>query len=78
MNDIIGKKTIIYLPVDFICYAGDDGAVSFEKFEAYFGQVAKGKKGNIEYSSIHARVAAVYSALCEGKIEIGDINRIED
>ena len=113
MNDIIGKKTIINLPEDFICYVGDDGAISFEKFEAafseiegylvfsvcvddflwidknykltddeekkaFFGQIAKGKNGNINYSSIHARVAAVYSALCEGKIKIYELNRIED
>ena len=113
MNDIIGKKTIINLPEDFICYVGDDGAISFEKFEAtfseiegylvfsvcvddflwidknykltddeekkaFFGQIARGKNGNINYSSIHARVAAVYSALCEGKIKINELNRIED
>ena len=113
MNDIIGKKTIINLPEDFICYVGDDGAISFEKFEAafseiegylvfsvcvddflwidknykltddeekkaFFGQIARGKNGNINYSSIHARVAAVYSALCEGKIKIYELNRIED
>ena len=113
MNDIIGKKTIISLPEDFICYVGDDGAISFEKFEAafseiegylvfsvcvddflwidknykltddeekkaFFGQIARGKNGNINYSSIHARVAAVYSALCEGKIKINELNRIED
>ena len=113
MNDIIGKKTIINLPEDFICYVGDDGAISFEKFEAtfseiegylvfsvcvddflwidknykltddeekkaFFGQIAKGKNGNINYTSIHARVAAVYSALCEGKIKIYELNRIED
>ena len=113
MNDIIGKKTIISLPEDFICYVGDDGAISFEKFEAafseiegylvfsvcvddflwidknykltddeekkaFFGQIARGKNGNINYSSIHARVAAVYSALCEGKIKIYELNRIED
>ena len=113
MNDIIGKKTIINLPEDFICYIGDDGAISFEKFEAtfseiegylvfsvcvddflwidknykltddeekkaFFGQIARGKNGNINYSSIHARVAAVYSALCEGKIKINELNRIED
>ena len=113
MNDIIGKKTIINLPEDFICYVGDDGAISFEKFEAafseiegylvfsvcvddflwidknykltddeekkaFFGQIARGKNGNIHYSSIHARVAAVYSALCEGKIKIYELNRIED
>ena len=113
MNDIIGKKTIINLPEDFICYVGDDGAISFEKFEAafseiegylvfsvcvddflwidknykltddeekkaFFGQTARGKNGNINYSSIHARVAAVYSALCEGKIKIYELNRIED
>ena len=113
MNDIIGKKTIINLPEDFICYIGDDGAISFEKFEAafseiegylvfsvcvddflwidknykltddeekkaFFGQIARGKNGNINYSSIHARVAAVYSALCEGKIKIYELNRIED
>lgn len=113
MNDIIGKKTIINLPGDFICYVGDDGAISFEKFEAtfseiegylvfsvcvddflwidknykltddeekkaFFGQIARGKNGNINYSSIHARVAAVYSALCEGKIKIYELNRIED
>ena len=36
------------------------------------------KNGNINYSSIHARVAAVYSALCEGKIKINELNRIED
>ena len=108
MNDIIGKKTIINLPEDFICYVGDDGAISFEKFEAafseiegylvfsvcvddflwidknykltddeekkaFFGQIARGKNGNINYSSIHARVAAVYSALCEGKIKIYEL-----
>lgn len=113
MNDIIGKKTIINLPEDFICYVGDDGAISFEKFEAafseiegylvfsvcvddflwidknykltddeekkaFFGQIARGKNGNINYSSIHARVVAVYSALCEGKIKIYELNRIED
>ena len=113
MNDIIGKKTIINLPEDFICYVGDDGAISFEKFEAafseiegylvfsvcvddflwidknykltddeekkaFFGQITRGKNGNINYSSIHARVAAVYSALCEGKIKIYELNRIED
>ena len=113
MKDIIGKKTIINLPEDFICYVGDDGAISFEKFEAafseiegylvfsvcvddflwidknykltddeekkaFFGQIARGKNGNINYSSIHARVAAVYSALCEGKIKIYELNRIED
>ena len=113
MNDIIGKKTIINLPEDFICYVGDDGAISFEKFEAafseiegylvfsvcvddflwidknykltddeekkaFFGQIARGKNGNINYTSIHARVAAVYSALCEGKIKIYELNRIED
>ena len=113
MNHIIGKKTIINLPEDFICYVGDDGAISFEKFEAafseiegylvfsvcvddflwidknykltddeekkaFFGQIARGKNGNINYSSIHARVAAVYSALCEGKIKINELNRIED
>ena len=113
MNNIIGKKTIISLPEDFICYVGDDGAISFEKFEAafseiegylvfsvcvddflwidknykltddeekkaFFGQIARGKNGNINYSSIHARVAAVYSALCEGKIKINELNRIED
>ena len=113
MNDIIGKKTIINFPEDFICYVGDDGAISFEKFEAafseiegylvfsvcvddflwidknykltddeekkaFFGQIARGKNGNINYSSIHARVAAVYSALCEGKIKIYELNRIED
>ena len=113
MNDIIGKKTIVNLPEDFICYVGDDGAISFEKFEAafseiegylvfsvcvddflwidknykltddeekkaFFGQIARGKNGNINYSSIHARVAAVYSALCEGKIKIYELNRIED
>lgn len=113
MNDIIGKKTIINLPEDFICYVGDDGAISFEKFEAafseiegylvfsvcvddflwidknykltddeekkaFFGQIARGKNGNINYSSIHARVAVVYSALCEGKIKIYELNRIED
>ena len=113
MNDIIGKKTIINLPEDFICYVGDDGAISFEKFEdafseiegylvfsvcvddflwidknykltddeekkAFFSQIARGKNGNINYSSIHARVAAVYSALCEGKIKIYELNRIED
>ena len=113
MNDIIGKKTIINLPEDFICYVGDDGAISFEKFEAafseiegylvfsvcvddflwidknykltddeekkaFFGQIARGKNGNINYSSIHARVAAVYIALCEGKIKIYELNRIED
>ena len=113
MNDIIGKKTIINLPEDFICYVGDDGAISFEKFEAtfseiegylvfsvcvddflwidknykltddeekkaFFGQIARGKNGNINYNSIHARVAAVYSALCEGKIKIYELNRIED
>ena len=113
MNDIIGKKTIINLPEDFICYVGDDGAISFEKFEAafseiegylvfsvcvddflwidknykltddeekkaFFGQIARGKNGNINYSSIHARVAAVYSALCEGKTKIYELNRIED
>ena len=113
MNDIIGKKTIINLPEDFICYVGDDGAISFEKFEAafseiegylvfsvcvddflwidknykltddeekkaFFGQIARGKNGNINYSSIHARVAAVYRALCEGKIKIYELNRIED
>ena len=113
MNDIIGKKTVINLPEDFICYVGDDGAISFEKFEAafseiegylvfsvcvddflwidknykltddeekkaFFGQIARGKNGNINYSSIHARVAAVYSALCEGKIKIYELNRIED
>ena len=112
MNDIIGKKTIINLPEDFICYV-DDVAISFEKFEAafseiegylvfsvcvddflwidknykltddeekkaFFGQIARGKNGNINYSSIHARVAAVYSALCEGKIKIYELNRIED
>ena len=113
MNDIIGKKTTINLPEDFICYVGDDGAISFEKFEAtfseiegylvfsvcvddflwidknykltddeekkaFFGQIARGKNGNINYSSIHARVAAVYGALCEGKIKIYELNRIED
>ena len=113
MNHMIGKKTIINLPEDFICYVGDDGAISFEKFEAafseiegylvfsvcvddflwidknykltddeekkaFFGQIARGKNGNINYSSIHARVAAVYSALCEGKIKINELNRIED
>ena len=112
MNDIIGKKTIINLPEDFICYVSDV-AISFEKFEAafseiegylvfsvcvddflwidknykltddeekkaFFGQIARGKNGNINYSSIHARVAAVYSALCEGKIKIYELNRIED
>ena len=112
MNDIIGKKTIINLPEDFICYVSDV-AISFEKFEAafseiegylvfsvcvddflwidknykltddeekkaFFGQIARGKNGNINYSSIHARVAAVYSALCEGKIKINELNRIED
>lgn len=114
MNELKGKKTIMYLPNDFICYADDsNGAVSFEKFvaefdfvaeqdvftvciddflwigkdfkltddatqKALFGRVAKGKKGDIEYSSIHARVAAVYTAVCEGKIKIGEINKIED
>jgi hypothetical protein len=39
MNDIIGKKTIINLPEDFICYVGDDGAISFEKFEATFSEI---------------------------------------
>ena len=113
MNHIIVKKTIINLPEDFICYVSDDGAISFEKFEAtfseiegylvfsvcvddflwidknykltddeekkaFFGQIARGKNGNINYSSIHARVAAVYSALCEGKIKINELNRIED
>lgn len=113
MNDLKNKKTIINLPEDFICYVGDDGAISFEKFEAafseiegylvfsvcvddflwidknykltddeekkaFFGQIARGKNGNINYSSIHARVAAVYSALCEGKIKINELNRIED
>lgn len=106
MNELKGKKTIMYLPNDFICYADDEnGAVSFEKFvaefdfvaeqdvftvciddflwigkdfkltddetqKALFGRVAKGKKGDIEYSSIHARVAAVYTAVCEGKIKL--------
>lgn len=35
-------------------------------------------KGNKIYSSIHARVAAVYTALCEGKIKIGKTNKVED
>lgn len=113
-NDIKGKKSIIYLPSDFVCYVGDDGAVSFEKFEAhfevfgeqetfsvlvddlfwinqkyllidnedekaFFGTVAKSKKGDKVYSSIHARVAAVYSAVCEGKIKIDpNLDKIED
>lgn len=114
MNDLKNKKTIMYLPNDFICYVDDEnGAVSFEKFvaefdfvaqqdvfsvcvddflwigkdfkltddeneKALFGRIAKGKKSNTEYSSIHSRVAAVYTALCEGKIRIGKINSIED
>ncbi len=114
MNDLKNKKTIMYLPNDFICYVDDEnGAVSFEKFVAefdfvaeqdvfsvcvddflwigkdfkltddedckiLFGRVAKGKKNDIEYSSIHARVAAVYTALCEGKIKIGKTNKVED
>lgn len=117
MNDLKGKKTIMYLPNDFICYVDDEkGAVSFKKFVAefdfvaeqdvfsvcvddffwigkdfkltddenskiLFGRVAKGKKGkkgDIDYSSIHARVAAVYTALCEGKIKIGKTNKVED
>lgn len=114
MNDLKGKKTIIYLPSGFICYVDEEnGAVSFEKFVAefdfiteqdvfsvcvddflwigkdfkltddedkkiLFGRVAKSKKGDIEYSSIHARVAAVYTAVCEGKIKIGETNKVED
>ena len=114
MNNLKNKKTIMYLPNDFICYVDDEnGAVSFEKFVAefdfvaeqdvfsvciddflwigkdfkltddenskiLFGRVAKGKKGDIDYSSIHARVAAVYTALCEGKIKIGKTNKVED
>ncbi len=114
MNELKGKKTIMYLPNDFVCYVDDEnGAVSFEKFVAefdfiaeqdvftvcvddflwigkdfkltddetqkvLFGRVAKGKKTDIEYSSIHARVAAVYTAVCEGKIKIGITNKVED
>lgn len=114
MNELKDKKSIFYLPDDFICYVGDDGnAESFEKFEAnfteiqdkeyfsvcvddmlyidknytltddetkkaYFGKTARGKKGDKEYASIHMRVAAVYSALCMGKIKIGEINVVED
>lgn len=114
MNELKGKKTIIYLPNGFISYVGDDGAISFEKFEAhfdvigdkevfsvcvddlfwinkkylltdnheekaFFAQIAKSKKGDINYSSIHARVSAVYSALAEGKIKIDpDLDKTED
>jgi hypothetical protein len=113
-NDLNSKKSIFYLPEDFICYVDDEyGAVSFQKFEAvfsemdsqilfyvviddflyidmnykltdddtkkaFFGQVAKGKKAPIKYSSIHERVAAVYTALCQGKLRIGDVNKVED
>lgn len=109
LNELKDKKSIFYLPSDFVCYIDDENdAVSFEKFEAIFdvvleqevfsvciddflfigedfkltdkkenkalfGKTAKSKKGDIEYSSIHARVAAVYTAVCEGKIKLGDI-----
>lgn len=116
MNDIDGKKSIFYLPADFICYSDDqNGAVSFEKFtaefkvfgekvcfsvcvddflwigknfkltddeeqKAFFGDTtAKDSNGRSrKYSSIHARAAAVYSALCEGKIRMGELNKVED
>ncbi len=63
---------------DFLWVGEDYKLTDDEEKKAYFGKTAKGKKGAIEYSSIHARVAAVYTAICEGKIKIGERNLLED
>lgn len=49
-----------------------------ESKRAWFGQVAKKGNGSVDYSSIHARVAAVYTAICEGKIKVGKINLVKN
>ena len=63
---------------DFLWIDKDYKLTDDEKSKAYFGQVAKGKKEDIAYSSIHARVATVYAAICEQKIKVGKINKVED
>lgn len=45
--------------------------VDDETARAFFGDSTPKKK----YNSIHGRVAAVYSALCEGKIRLGSLEK---
>lgn len=77
--EVFEDKECFTVCVDDTWFIGKDFKLTDdENLKAHFGKVAKGKNGDIEYSSIHARVSKVYVALCEGKIRIGDINSEED
>ena len=63
---------------EFLWISSDYKLTDNEDLKAFFGISVETKSGKKEYSSIHARVAAVYTALLEGKIKIGEVNKIED
>ena len=63
---------------EFLWISSDYKLTDNEDLKAFFGISVETKSGKKEYSSIHARVAAVYTALLEGKIRIGEVNKIED
>lgn len=67
--------------VDDFLYIGSDFKLTDDMAKAaMFGRFKKNKKGEVikEYESIVARAMEVVTALCHGKIEIGEVNSVED
>ena len=67
--------------VDDFLYIGRDFKLTDDMAKAaMFGRFKRNTKGEVikEYESIVARAMEVCTAICHGKIKIGEINTVED